>query len=194
MKVLCQWIITAGDLFESVIIKNEIPITDMPPASQTALDNCMDEDVVKKWETMKGNLLGAAFRELELCSDMYSLPNHNDLIACSRESPLDWNPDTNFEKHPNQSLASFEEQQLSVRSIFSAINKYIDYTGQFNFVKCKVIAGIPGSGKSFILNYMALYAMSKGLKVLMTELMARRAVNIGGIHLHKLFFIQQRVT
>ena len=99
MKVLCQWIITAGDLFESVIIKNEIPITDMPPASQTALDNCMDEDVVKKWETMKGNLLGAAFRELELCSDMYSLPNHNDLIACSRESPLDWNPDTNFEKH-----------------------------------------------------------------------------------------------
>ena len=29
-KVLDQWIVTAGDLFESVIFRNEIPITDMP--------------------------------------------------------------------------------------------------------------------------------------------------------------------
>ena len=56
-NVLDKWIVTAGDLFESVIINNEIPITDMPPACQTSLNNCMDEEVVKKWESMNGNLL-----------------------------------------------------------------------------------------------------------------------------------------
>ena len=74
MKVLCQWIVTAGDLFESVIMKNEIPITDMPPACQTALDNSMEEEVVKSWEKMNSNLLGAALREMDLCSNMFSIP------------------------------------------------------------------------------------------------------------------------
>ena len=74
-KVLSQWIVTAGGLFDSVIIQNEIPITDMPPACQTALNNCMDEEVVKMWESMNGNLLCAALREMGLCVDGYSIPS-----------------------------------------------------------------------------------------------------------------------
>ena len=57
MKVLSQWIVTAGELFDSVIIENEIPITDMPPGCQTALDNCMEGVVVEKWETMNKTFL-----------------------------------------------------------------------------------------------------------------------------------------
>ena len=36
---------------------------------------------------------------------------------------------------------------------------------------------------------MALYAMSKGLKVAMTAFMAQWAVHLGGIHLHLLFYL-----
>ena len=57
------------------------------------------------------------------------------------------------------------------------------------FVKCRVITGTPGSGKSFIMSYVALYALSKGLKVVMTSLMARRSVHLGGLHLQKLFLL-----
>ena len=47
MNVLRQWILTAGDLFDSIIIQNDIPITDMPPAHQTALNSSKEEEVVK---------------------------------------------------------------------------------------------------------------------------------------------------
>ena len=120
---------------------------------------------------------------------MYSIHSIEDLIGCSRKNPLDWNPVRNFERHHSQSSESFEEQKIAVRRTVYAIDQYLDYTCQCNFVKCRVIAGSPGSGKSFILNYISVYAMSKGLKVAMTALMAKRAVHLGGIHLHKLFYL-----
>ena len=46
-KVLDKWIITSGDIFDSVIIRNEIPITDMPPSHQTSLNESKDEEVVE---------------------------------------------------------------------------------------------------------------------------------------------------
>ena len=136
MKVLSQLIVTAGDLFDSVIVKNEIPITDLPPACQTALDNCMDEEVVKMWESMHGNVLCAAIKEMDVCVDVYSIPSHEDIIGCTRERPLNWDPVANFVKQPNQSIESFEEQKMAVRRTVHCINKYLDYTCQCYFVKC----------------------------------------------------------
>ena len=103
IKVLSQWIVTEGCLFDFVIIKNEIPITDMPPAFQTSLNTCMDEEVVNMWDSMNRNLLGAALREMELCVDVYSIPSHHDLIGCSRTIPLYWNPVQNFKRYHTQS-------------------------------------------------------------------------------------------
>ena len=54
MNVLSQWILTAGDLFNSVILLYDIPITDMPPAHQTALNSSKEEEVVKMTNFMKG--------------------------------------------------------------------------------------------------------------------------------------------
>ena len=52
MKVLSQWILTAGDLFDSILLRNDIPITHMPPAHQTALTKFKDKEVVKNWKSM----------------------------------------------------------------------------------------------------------------------------------------------
>ena len=118
----------------------------MPPACQTALDNCKDEEVVNMWSSMNMNLLGAAFREMELCIDRVSIPSHEDFIGCSRQTPLDWNPVTNFMRLHHQSPESFKEQKLAVTRAVYAIDKYLDYTHECNFVKCTVISGSPGSG------------------------------------------------
>ena len=37
-KVLDDWIGVAGDLFDSVIMNNVIPITDIPPVYQTSMN------------------------------------------------------------------------------------------------------------------------------------------------------------
>ena len=45
-NVLDQWIVTAGDLFHSVILRDDIPITDIPPCHQTALNASKDDEVL----------------------------------------------------------------------------------------------------------------------------------------------------
>lgn len=52
-KVCGDWIVTASHLFESVILKDEIPITDMPPTHQTALNEFKDEEVLRMCSSMK---------------------------------------------------------------------------------------------------------------------------------------------
>ena len=126
---------------------------------------------------------------MDSCLNLYCLPSIDDIKCCSRNHPLDWDPVLNFRKHADQSQQSFDDQKLAIETNISAIDQYVNYTGQCLFVKCRVIAGSPGSGKSFLLNYIAIYAMSKGLKIAMTALMAQRAVHLGGIHLHKLFLL-----
>ena len=56
-------------------------------------------------------------------------------------------------------------------------------------IKNLVISGAPGSGKTYLLNYIALYGISKDLRAGITASMAQRAFQIGEIHLHKLFNI-----
>ena len=189
MKVIDQWIVTAAELFESVIINNEIPITDIPPSHQTALNAVMDEKVLQKWASMDKNILCASFREMDTCVELYSIPSIQDINDCSRNEPLNWDPVRNFTKSNNQSVTSFEDQKLAIENSVFAINQYMNYTNQHTFVKCRVIAGSPGSGKLFVLNYFAIFAMSKGLKVTMTAMMAQRAIHLGGTHIHKIFLL-----
>lgn len=44
-RVIYQCIVTAGSLFEAVIIRNEIPLTDMPPVRQILLDDVKNKEV-----------------------------------------------------------------------------------------------------------------------------------------------------
>ena len=83
-KVLDSWIVTAADLFDSVIIRNEIPITDMPPAHQTALNECKEQEVVDMMASMNSNLLHAAFSELVEYVDLYEIPSIDDILNFSR--------------------------------------------------------------------------------------------------------------
>ena len=74
-------------------------------------------------------------------------------------------------------------------SVFSTICDYTDSTKHHLFTKCRVIAGSPGCGKSFLMNYIALYAISQGLNVAITSMVAARATNLAGSHVHRMFRI-----
>ena len=40
-----RYVILAGELFDSIIVRNEIPITDMPPTLQTSLDSTYKDSI-----------------------------------------------------------------------------------------------------------------------------------------------------
>ena len=56
-------------------------------------------------------------------------------------------------------------------------------------MKCTGICVAAGSGKTWTMEYVMLYAISQGLKVITTSHMARRAVQLGGKHIAYLFGI-----
>jgi hypothetical protein len=46
-----------------------------------------------------------------------------------------------------------------------------------------LIHGVPGSGKSYVAQYLNLYAISKELRLVPTSIMGVRATNLGGEHI-----------
>ena len=50
LKTLSMWIVIASKLFDSVIVRNEIPITDMSPVESASLRAAQLEEIIKYWE------------------------------------------------------------------------------------------------------------------------------------------------
>ncbi|KAL7539846.1 hypothetical protein ACHAXR_009663, partial [Thalassiosira sp. AJA248-18] len=135
---------------------------------------------------IKARELVAIYKTLD---GMSTLPDRESVAPCTKEKPLLWSPIESFLKSPEQSQESFEEQLVAIDTAVSSIKKYSQPFGAaaLTFTKGTVIHGAPGCGKSHVMMYIALYALSQGLKVMMTALMGVRANALGGIHLHRLF-------
>ena len=69
-----------------------------------------------------------------------------------------------------------------------SINSYL-YLINTGFVKNIAIAGFPGGGKIFVIMYIVIYALSKGLTVITVAMMCHRAIQLSGWHWNKLLFI-----
>ena len=103
---------------------------------------------------------------------------------------MEWSALQKFTEVRLQIDESYAEYRLAVQSCTNAVNQYI--SPQSIFVKNRIISGSPGCGKSFLMKYIMLYAMAKGLKVGVTSMLARRAVHLGGLHIHKLFCLVEK--
>ena len=90
---------------------------------------------------------------------------------------------------PNQSNESFSEQKVALNSVYMAICDYT-YPEKHNlFTKCRVLSCSPGCGKSYLMNYMVLYAVSQELNIAVTSMVAARATNFADCHVHRMFCI-----
>ena len=186
-KVISNWVIIVGELFDNIIVRNEIPITDMPPILQTQLECIQLEKVHKEIQKMKKSIIEASYRELEHVVDYLNLPKKNELLHATVEYPMNWKLVKSYKKTPYQSISSFEEQKNALSLGVDTIDKYCMGYVQNTFTKCLIIAGSPGTGKTFLEIILLMYAISKGLKCCITAIMSKRAIQLGGIHIHKLF-------
>ena len=189
-RVIDSWIITAGELLDEVIVRNNIPISDMPPVQQTAIFADCKEEEEKYIDSMKTKLIKSAMSELKEDSvQSCNIPTEEHLFNASKENPVEWDAYNSFTQSENQPDDSFNEQRFAIQKCKETIDSY--YNGIFhnNFVKSLCIRGFAGCGKSWTMQYILLYAMSKGLLCVPTAMMSRRSVFLGGKHIHVLFGI-----
>ena len=100
------------------------------------------------------------------------------------DSPSNWITLYNFSQIYPQPEALFNKQLLATKSCTNVIDQYLSLDLQSTSIKCRVIAESPSCGKSFLINYIILYAISKGLKVGVSAMQAYHTVHLRGFHLH----------
>ena len=185
-RVIDSWIVNAADLFDSVIIRDEILISNLPPVQLASLFLDIETTNITYQENNKSNIIDAAMKELgETTQVQCIIPPKDDLMNAKKESPLNWNAVSSFTKNNIQSDESFEEQKVAIEYCCRACDTYCILSNKFT--KCTGIRGFPGSGKTWLMEYIVLYSISKGLSVITSSQMARRSIQLGGKHIAYLF-------
>jgi hypothetical protein len=185
-RVLGEWITLIGEIFDSIIVRNELLVSDMPSVQlSTVLQSMEDADQAFRLNK-KTRLVEAAYKEIG--TELFSrLPSKEDVLVATKEYPVAWDPVNVLRRSRHQSLASFNEQKLAIEVAIASIDKYKDINLAATVTKNVGIRGFPGGGKTWCCMYVALYAMSQGLDVLATAIMAKRATALGGTHWHRFF-------
>ena len=122
------------------------------------------------------------------------LPDREDVLSCTKDSPLEWDPVRAFSRYNGQSQQSFEEQSMVVRVMCRSMTKHSRQFGPATntYTKGTIVHGAPRSGKLHASLFNCLYAMMLGLRVMATALMGVRGNVLGGVHLNHLFWLTVR--
>ena len=89
-RVIDYWIVTAHELFCSVIVRDELPITEMPPV---LLSNLLASNLAKDVNyrmTLKEALINAAFSEIGDSAISNGVPSKQQLQSTSPTYTLQW--------------------------------------------------------------------------------------------------------
>lgn len=186
MSKLDDFVVKTKQLLDSVLLGDEIPMTDLPPSTLTELLRGNSKMMEEEWKERRSKQLDAIYDNLKAIK---GIPNQEAVMKATKSRPVLWtDPDETFTRTPQQSVESHKEQQVALKL---GVNKVRSYSRQHSenmgYTKGLLVNGAPGAGKTFIEQAVALYAMSQGLRVMSSSLMAVRSNAIGGYHLHRLF-------
>lgn len=184
MRKMQRYIITTKRLLHSILLDDEIPLAELPPSILTELLFEKNEEIQKQWEEYASSQLDVMYETLPT---LETLPKKSDVLMATKQKPIHWDPLQTIPKSEQQSDLSYKEQRMALRMGVNAVKKYSLQFGINSQTRGVLTHGNPGSGKSFILLAQGLYALSQGLRVLPTSLMAKRSNSLGGRHLHRLF-------
>ena len=188
MRMMEEYIVMTKRLLDSVLLSKGIPVTDLPPCILTQMLNNTDEELKKEWDERTKAQLNAM---LSTIPPFCGLPPRDEIVAAvEKREAIKWDPLQVITCSKDQSPDSFKEQRTCISMGISAVNNYRKQFGPITQSKGVLAHGSPGSGKSFVLEAQGLYAMSQGLRVMSTSLMAVRSNALGGYHIHKLFTLE----
>eukprot|EP00957_Ditylum_brightwellii_P043031 3260176-Ditylum_brightwellii.AAC.1 len=114
-RMIDALIIKAGGLFDSVIIHDEILITEMPAVQLSALHLINDELFDRFQKELKKDVVKAAIREFGEAYLRCKVLSPNELLTATKDKHLDWDPVCNFRKSPQQSNKSYNKQLFAIK-------------------------------------------------------------------------------
>ena len=97
MRVLQQYIVISRELFDSTIVHDELPVTEMSPVQLSTLLSMRDEVYVQFRQTSKSNIITACFNELGALVQTFNVPLREDLLN-AKINKLNWNPIENLKQ------------------------------------------------------------------------------------------------
>ena len=178
----------ASELFDSVIIDNELTTLDLPAVQQSILFYKINERNDALLHDVKSKVIDAALKELGHDTIQNSkIPTKDKLMASTKDNPVEWDSVENFVQNTSQPTQSYTEQKIAVKLCKDATDNYLRLDSLF--VKCSGIRGAAGSGKTWVMEYSLIYVVCQGLNVITTSHIARRAIQLGGKHIAYLFGI-----
>ena len=185
-RVIDYWIITAHEIFYKIVVDNDLPIDEMPAVQLSTLITEQEDEMKKLNDQLKSSLIDAALNEIGITTALCcNIPSKFELMNATLEAPVVWDPVSSYRRNPVQSQESYEEQCFAIKTCIDTINEYCNIMTSTSYTKNIGIRGIPGSGKTFCNLYCMLYIISLGLKCNATSMMCKRALQLGGIHVHQ---------
>ena len=162
-------------MIDSIIVYDEIPLNDLPPVQLTLLYSDPNFSEYKK--RLQENIIDAIFEEFgtELVSK-FATPTEVDLLNSSKYHLLPWDPIVHVSKNDVQSILSFNEQKYAIAICKKIIDTYTSLSNIFTQSLC--IRGFPGTGKTWSMLVIVIYAIRRGLTISMTEMMAKSAIQL----------------
>ena len=145
-----------------------------------------NEDIIMYAQNIKTNLINCGLKEMRTSIETCNVPSKEELENATIVTPLNWDAITSFKRYQNQIDDSYEEQKLAIKICINAIDSHRNALHQ-SFIKHVGILGFPGGGKTWCMMYCLIYSISCGLKVTTSTMMCNRALQLGGVHAHKLF-------
>ena len=178
------YIMIGNQVFLDAILGNGISMTEMPPVTLVGILENHDDDTSQLWKQIKENQLDCILHQVNIDG----APSKEDLMNCNRYDPIRWSPLDVFQRSPQQSEASFNEQRFAIDVAMEQMNIYLDQDTNLQS-RSVIIHGAPGAGKSFISFVISMFGISQGLNIQPTALAGVRAAAIGGTHWHNLFCV-----
>ncbi len=147
MRCIDGYTVAAKNLFDCVLFRNDIPVTELPPCLLTEMLYNKGIVLQASWDVRKENQLRSIYSTLPLCN---FVPSQEAIRGCSREVLTTWSVS------PIEAYVQFERQsdqsymKLAVEIGIRSIDKYLLQLGPSAATQTKnvLIHGIPGSGKS----------------------------------------------
>ena len=115
----------AGDLFDSVIVRDELAITQMPAVQLSSLLGSSTNELKSYIQDLKSIFVDAINMELKDCIDSCHVPSKMDIMNATKSDPLDWDAYSSLRKNNNQSEESFTEQKLGIRVATESIDNIV---------------------------------------------------------------------
>ncbi len=172
MQRINGYLVAAKNLFDSVLFSNDISVTELPPC--LLMELLCNKDVVLQasLDVRKENQLQSIYSTLPLYD---FVPSQEAIRGCSRDIHTTWfvSPIEAYVQFEGQSDQSYMEQKLAVKIGIFSFDKYMQQLGPCAATQTKnvLIHGIPGSNKSYVAQYLNLFAMSHGLRLVPTLIM-----------------------